>query len=92
MLTEAADTCYEGVNEIPCISCPKKPEGSMFMIVRLWRHYLLISLQCLEALLYLFIINHFLLVRQLMDDGSDQLCLYLTFYAFFQHQLLPSCV
>ncbi|XP_022948047.1 tyrosine aminotransferase-like [Cucurbita moschata] len=35
MLREAVDTCYEGVQEIPCISCPKKPEGSMFMIVKL---------------------------------------------------------
>ncbi|CAK9314753.1 unnamed protein product [Citrullus colocynthis] len=35
MLREAADTCYEGVNEIPCISCHKKPEGSMFLIVKL---------------------------------------------------------
>ncbi|XP_023532401.1 tyrosine aminotransferase-like [Cucurbita pepo subsp. pepo] len=35
MLREAVDTCYEGVQEIPCITCPKKPEGSMFMIVKL---------------------------------------------------------
>lgn len=35
ILKEAADICYERLNEIPCLSCPSKPEGSMFAMVRL---------------------------------------------------------
>ena len=34
MLREAADICYTRVKEIPCIICPKKPEGSMSVMVR----------------------------------------------------------
>ncbi|XP_048327274.2 tyrosine aminotransferase-like isoform X1 [Ziziphus jujuba] len=34
-LREAADTCYNKIREIPCITCPNKPEGSMFVMVRL---------------------------------------------------------
>ncbi|XVE49967.1 hypothetical protein DITRI_Ditri01bG0124100 [Diplodiscus trichospermus] len=35
MLREAADICYTRVQEIPCITCPKKPEGSMSVMVKL---------------------------------------------------------
>ncbi|XP_022149561.1 probable aminotransferase TAT2 [Momordica charantia] len=35
LLREAADTFCEGLKEIPCISCTNKPEGSMFMMVKL---------------------------------------------------------
>ncbi|XVF44322.1 hypothetical protein PTKIN_Ptkin02bG0111000 [Pterospermum kingtungense] len=35
MLREAADICYSGIKEIPCITCPKKPEGSMSVMVKL---------------------------------------------------------
>ncbi|KAL7219274.1 hypothetical protein ACSBR2_012370 [Camellia fascicularis] len=35
VLREAADICYYGIKEIPCISCPSKPEGSMFVMVKL---------------------------------------------------------
>ncbi|OMO91850.1 Aminotransferase, class I/classII [Corchorus olitorius] len=35
LLREAADICYTRVNEIPCITCPKKPEGSMAVMVKL---------------------------------------------------------
>ena len=31
---EAADICYDRLEEIPCITCPQKPEGSMFVMVR----------------------------------------------------------
>uniref|UniRef100_A0A2C9USX8 Aminotransferase class I/classII large domain-containing protein n=1 Tax=Manihot esculenta TaxID=3983 RepID=A0A2C9USX8_MANES len=30
--SEAADICYERIKEIPCISCPHKPDGSMFIM------------------------------------------------------------
>ncbi|GKU96387.1 hypothetical protein SLEP1_g9628 [Rubroshorea leprosula] len=35
MLREAADICCNTIDEIPCISCPKKPEGGMFVVVKL---------------------------------------------------------
>ncbi|KAA8524331.1 hypothetical protein F0562_010754 [Nyssa sinensis] len=31
----AADICYDRLKEIPCIACPHKPEGSMFVMVKL---------------------------------------------------------
>ncbi|KAK8477958.1 hypothetical protein V6N11_070979 [Hibiscus sabdariffa] len=34
-LRECADICYDKVEEIPCLTCPKKPEGSMFVMVKL---------------------------------------------------------
>lgn len=33
MLKQGSDICYEMIKEIPCISCPYKPEGSMSMMV-----------------------------------------------------------
>lgn len=45
ILRETADICYDRLKEIPCITCPKKPEGSMFVMVRLksiiyiWLYY-----------------------------------------------------
>ncbi|XP_062007654.1 nicotianamine aminotransferase 1-like [Rosa rugosa] len=35
MLRGAADICFDKLNEIPCITCPSKPEGSMFVMVKL---------------------------------------------------------
>ncbi|XVE66168.1 hypothetical protein DITRI_Ditri08aG0058700 [Diplodiscus trichospermus] len=35
ILREAADICYNRIKEMPCITCPKKPEGSMFVMVKL---------------------------------------------------------
>ncbi|KAH9792308.1 Aminotran 1 2 domain-containing protein [Citrus sinensis] len=32
---QTADICYDRLKEIPCITCPKKPEGSMFVMVKL---------------------------------------------------------
>ncbi|EOX99490.1 Tyrosine transaminase family protein, putative [Theobroma cacao] len=34
-LREAAEICYNGIKEVPCLSCAKKPEGSMFVMVKL---------------------------------------------------------
>ncbi|XP_057792499.1 tyrosine aminotransferase-like [Salvia miltiorrhiza] len=34
-LRETADICYERSKEIPCITCPSRPEGSMFAMVKL---------------------------------------------------------
>ncbi|KAL6975861.1 zinc-finger protein, partial [Sarracenia purpurea var. burkii] len=31
----AANICYDRLEEIPCITCPHKPEGSMFTMVKL---------------------------------------------------------
>ncbi|CAL5406582.1 unnamed protein product [Camellia sinensis] len=35
VLREAADFCYVKLEEIPCITCPHKAEGSMFVMVKL---------------------------------------------------------
>ncbi|GLT41645.1 hypothetical protein SLA2020_156920 [Shorea laevis] len=35
ILRETADICYDRIKEIPCLSCPSKPEGSMFVMVKL---------------------------------------------------------
>ncbi|CAN4104997.1 unnamed protein product [Withania somnifera] len=35
MLREDADICYDRIKDIPCITCPSKPEGSMFVMVKL---------------------------------------------------------
>ncbi|KAL3821451.1 hypothetical protein ACJIZ3_007356 [Penstemon smallii] len=34
-LRESAEICYDRVQEIPCLTCPSKPEGSMFVMVKL---------------------------------------------------------
>ncbi|CAL9181477.1 unnamed protein product [Musa hybrid cultivar] len=35
LLRQTADICYDKLKEIDCISCPSKPEGSMFVMVKL---------------------------------------------------------
>uniref|UniRef100_A0A1J3GTW4 Tyrosine aminotransferase n=1 Tax=Noccaea caerulescens TaxID=107243 RepID=A0A1J3GTW4_NOCCA len=35
ILRGCAETCYEEMKKIPCITCPYKPEGSMFTMVKL---------------------------------------------------------
>ncbi|KAL6330388.1 hypothetical protein AAG906_040317 [Vitis piasezkii] len=35
ILRETADTCFDGIEDIPCMTCPQKPEGSMFVMVKL---------------------------------------------------------
>ncbi|PON74834.1 Tyrosine/nicotianamine aminotransferase [Trema orientale] len=35
IVREAADTCYNKVEEIPFMTCPHKPEGSIFLMVKL---------------------------------------------------------
>ena len=35
LLRETADVCYDRLKDIPCFICPYKPEGSMFVMVRL---------------------------------------------------------
>ncbi|XP_047087285.1 nicotianamine aminotransferase 1-like [Lolium rigidum] len=35
LLKETAEICYDGIDEIKCITCPYKPEGSFFMMVKL---------------------------------------------------------
>uniref|UniRef100_A0A0D3F435 nicotianamine aminotransferase n=1 Tax=Oryza barthii TaxID=65489 RepID=A0A0D3F435_9ORYZ len=35
LLTETSDICYRGIKDIKCITCPHKPEGSMFVMVKL---------------------------------------------------------
>ena len=83
MLREAVDTCYEGVQEIPCITCPKKPEGSMFMIVRP-KPTLFLNMSSMS-----FMINHHIVPT----IGSLHvfvfvfmfMCLCSILYAYFQH-------
>ncbi|XP_009610449.1 probable aminotransferase TAT2 [Nicotiana tomentosiformis] len=35
ILRQAADICYDKIKDIPCITCPSKPEGSMSVMVKL---------------------------------------------------------
>ncbi|THU48350.1 hypothetical protein C4D60_Mb09t25300 [Musa balbisiana] len=35
LLRETADICYDKIKEIDCITCPHKPEGSMFVMAKL---------------------------------------------------------
>lgn len=35
ILRETADTCFDRIEDIPCMTCPQKPEGSMFVMVKL---------------------------------------------------------
>ncbi|GMG98566.1 hypothetical protein Nepgr_000406 [Nepenthes gracilis] len=35
IMPQNADLSYERIKEISCISCPRKPEGSMFVMVKL---------------------------------------------------------
>ncbi|CAN0915180.1 Nicotianamine aminotransferase 1 [Linum grandiflorum] len=35
LLKEAADSCFDRIKDVPCVSCPMKPEGSMFVMVKL---------------------------------------------------------
>ncbi|KAL8228518.1 hypothetical protein R6Q57_016102 [Mikania cordata] len=35
IIKEAANICYEGIQDVPGIICPSKPEGSMFVMVKL---------------------------------------------------------
>lgn len=34
IMKKSADICYDKLKEIDCITCPHKPEGSMFVMVR----------------------------------------------------------
>ncbi|KVI04293.1 probable aminotransferase TAT2 [Cynara cardunculus var. scolymus] len=34
-IKEAANSCYEGIQDIPGVICPSEPEGSMFVMVKL---------------------------------------------------------
>uniref|UniRef100_A0A7N0TJ38 Aminotransferase class I/classII large domain-containing protein n=1 Tax=Kalanchoe fedtschenkoi TaxID=63787 RepID=A0A7N0TJ38_KALFE len=35
LLRELSNLCYDRIQEIPCITCPHKPEGSMFVMAKL---------------------------------------------------------
>ncbi|KAF9611565.1 hypothetical protein IFM89_033569 [Coptis chinensis] len=35
ILRESAEICYDEINEINCIYCPHKPDGSMFVMVKI---------------------------------------------------------
>ncbi|KAF8693990.1 hypothetical protein HU200_038563 [Digitaria exilis] len=39
MMREAAEICYQKLKGIECITCPHKPEGSMFVMVKLDMSY-----------------------------------------------------
>uniref|UniRef100_A0ACD5ZAQ0 Uncharacterized protein n=1 Tax=Avena sativa TaxID=4498 RepID=A0ACD5ZAQ0_AVESA len=43
VMKEAAEICYQKVQDIECITCPHKPEGSMFVMVKL-------DLSCLDGI------------------------------------------
>ncbi|CAN1845530.1 Probable aminotransferase TAT2 [Linum perenne] len=35
LLKQTSDICFDRVNEIPCITCPQKPEGAMAVMMKL---------------------------------------------------------
>ncbi|KNA19805.1 hypothetical protein SOVF_058060 [Spinacia oleracea] len=35
LLKQTSDFCFDGINKIPCLNCPQKPEGSMAVMVKL---------------------------------------------------------
>ncbi|XP_076881997.1 tyrosine aminotransferase-like [Bidens hawaiensis] len=35
IIKNAANVCYEGIQDVPGVLCPSKPEGSMFVMVKL---------------------------------------------------------
>ncbi|XP_019059428.1 PREDICTED: tyrosine aminotransferase-like isoform X3 [Tarenaya hassleriana] len=35
LIRECGEICYEEMKKIPCLNCPSKPQGSMFLMVRL---------------------------------------------------------
>ncbi|XP_037494273.1 nicotianamine aminotransferase 1 [Jatropha curcas] len=35
LLREAVDICCDGMQDIPCITCPNRPQGSMFVMAKL---------------------------------------------------------
>lgn len=35
IIREAANICYDGIKDMPWITCPSKPEGSMFVMVKI---------------------------------------------------------
>lgn len=43
IIKEAANICYEGIQDVPGIICPSKPEGSMFVMVTPSTHSLLFT-------------------------------------------------
>ncbi|KAF0935569.1 hypothetical protein E2562_034442 [Oryza meyeriana var. granulata] len=43
VVREAAEICYGKLKEIKCVTCPHKPEGSMFVMSRL-------DLSCLDGI------------------------------------------
>ncbi|KAH9743891.1 Aminotran 1 2 domain-containing protein [Citrus sinensis] len=47
ILRETADKCCDRLKEIPCITCPKKPEGSMF-VMQVLKRFLLTNPLILE--------------------------------------------
>lgn len=37
IIREAAYICYDRIKEIPCLTCPHKPKGSMSVIVKTFK-------------------------------------------------------
>lgn len=48
LLREAADIMYDKLDKIDCITCPHKPEGSMFVMVKLDLSYLADITDCVD--------------------------------------------
>lgn len=36
ILKQTSHLCFEGINKIPCLTCPQKPKGSMAVMVRIY--------------------------------------------------------
>lgn len=37
IIREAANICYDRIKEIPCLTCPHKPAGSMSVMVKTFK-------------------------------------------------------
>jgi tyrosine aminotransferase len=78
LLKEASDICYDKIKEIPCITCPHKPEGSMAVMVRKFSDYtdLFVHLVngCLEVVcIFYFYVLQVKLNLSLLEDVSDDI-------------------
>lgn len=58
ILKDSASLSYAKVKEIPCLTCPSKPEGSMFLMVMWWKT-LDIVLICSEIMCWRYITQCF---------------------------------
>ncbi|KAA8526808.1 hypothetical protein F0562_008963 [Nyssa sinensis] len=81
ILKQTSDICWDRIKEIPCITCPHKPEGSMAVMVRKLQNlhslcieqliFMVDSLAC--SSIYLYLAMQVKLNLSLLKDISDDI-------------------